>query len=78
MNPEDLALPRTWDDFMAALESQRQAQWEAAVLDVTDATLGRMDEWHDDCPALTFVRILRNDEDFQRNFIRICRERREG
>lgn len=55
-----------------------QKGYEACLMDVVDAALGRADEWHDDCPSLTFLRLLRNDPTFQQYFIRKSRARREG
>lgn len=74
---ERLALPATWDGFMAALEDNRQAQWEAALLEITDAALGRAKEWHD-CPIVDFLRLLRNDPEVASSFIREARRRREA
>lgn len=75
---DQLGLPSTWDGFMAALEDNRQAQWEAAVLEITDAALGRAGDWHLDCPVVEFLRLLRNDPHLTSAFIREARARREG
>lgn len=71
-------LPETWEEFMDALEAQRQRTWEAAVMDIASAGIGRADDWHEDCGVVTFLKLLRNDPDFQASFIAHCRRKREG